>query len=218
MLTTQEGINYLRGYLSTCDRCILGVAGGSASGKSYLVDELHRVVNDSKILQMDDYYKGSSVILREKKIKGDSNDVNFDEPSAIDIDLLVEHLSLLKNGLKIKKPIYNFKRHERCDAEDYEPSKVIFLDGLFALNPALIRFLDLKIFMYAPAFVRYIRRADRDFRERGRTSDEIKYRWTTTVEPMYKLHIASQKDIADLVLSNIDYLPEDYTLLFKGMN
>src|SRR3989338_297014 len=126
MLTTQEGINYLRGYLSTCDRCILGVAGGSASGKSYLVDELHRVVNDSKILQMDDYYKGSSVILREKKIKGDSNDVNFDEPSAIDIDLLVEHLSLLKNGLKIKKPIYNFKRHERCDAEDYEPSKVIF--------------------------------------------------------------------------------------------
>lgn len=168
---------------------ILGIAGGSGSGKSYISKRILEHV-EGKILSVDDYYKNGS------------EGCNFDVPRQLDLELLREHLEMLQKGETIKKPIYDFKTHSRIGEEDFKVEGVIILEGLFALNNLFIDILDFRIFVEAPEEVRLERRMKRDVLERGRTGESVLKQWKETVEPNFVKHILPQKEIADLLILN----------------
>jgi len=199
MLPLNEGVLYILNWINKFSGpLVVAVAGGTASGKSYVTRAVTSIVPDSNVFSMDHYYLGRS------KRNGD----NFDEPSALDLPLFYDHLGMLKRGQGIRKPIYDFVISERVGVEEgFLPKRVIFVDGLFALSELLLPLIDLKVFVYALEPVRFIRRMDRDIRERGRTVEEVTARWSNTIKPMYDLHIEFQMDLADLVIDNNSYLP-----------
>ena len=170
---------------------IVGVAGGSCSGKGYFSDFLASKVG-AKILSMDSYYFGIDKLL----------DMNFDKPAALDLNLIKEQLRILKKGDKVKKPIYDFATHSRTGFEEYFPGKIIILEGLFALNNIFVDELDLKIFVTAFKDTRFKRRLDRDVAERGRTKESVIAQWNETVQPMYMEFVRAQKEFADLIILN----------------
>jgi len=124
---------------------VIGIAGGSGSGKGYITKSLIKITN-SDIISMDDYYIG---IDRMK-------DRNFDSPKALDLKLLKEHIALFKNKKEVKKPVYDFATHKRIGYENcYSSASVIIVEGLFALNEILREELDIKIFIDSPIFTLY---------------------------------------------------------------
>lgn len=198
MLPVNEGVLYIQEWANRFLGCVVAVAGGTASGKSYVVKQVSDRVPDSKVFSIDHYYLGRS------RMQGD----NFDEPSALDLGLFYEHLGMLRNGQRIRKPVYDFSVSERVGVEDYKPGRVVLVDGLFALHKNILPLVDLKVFVYAPEEVRFTRRLDRDIRERGRDIEEVSKRWSNTVKPMHDLHVEPQREIADLVINNDTYLPK----------
>ncbi|MEW6063086.1 MAG: uridine kinase [Nanoarchaeota archaeon] len=169
------------------DVIIIGIGGGSSSGKTYFSKKLKE-----KIISMDDYYKGIDLM----------KDLNFDDPNTLDLDFLREHLDLLKNGVAIKKPIYDFKTHLRKGYEKFEPNPVIIVDGLFALSDAIKDVLDIKVFIDSQSEKRLERRIKRDMKERGRSYESIIKQWEETVEPMYKRCVLPTRNYADIIILN----------------
>ncbi len=163
---------------------IIGIAGGSASGKTTVARLLK-----GKILSMDDYYKGIN----------DMEDNNFDDPKSQDLDLLREHLIKLKNSETIKKPIYDFKTHSRIGYEEFKPAKLIIVEGLFALNEKIRDLLDIKVFIECKEDERFRRRMERDISERGRTEESVIKQWNETVEPMFKKFVLGSKKDAIII-------------------
>ncbi|MCD6500799.1 uridine kinase [bacterium] len=161
---------------------IIGIAGGSGSGKGYVAVAISKATG-AKIFLMDDYYIGID------KMK----DRNFDCPSAFEMSLLKKHLKLLKKGKVIRKPVYNFVIRKRVRYESYFPSKVIIVEGLFALNRALRGELDLKVFVEAPEKLRLQRRMNRDIKERGRTKESVLWQWLKSVKNAQKICCTSEK-------------------------
>ncbi len=182
---------------------IIAVAGGSASGKSTVIEEIkHAFVDeDVVVIKHDDYYKDQSNLSREERRK-----TNYDHPSALENDLLVKHLNMLINGEAIDKPIYDFVEQTRSDkTERIEPSKVILLDGILILEDARIRDLaDIKIYVECDMDLRLIRRIQRDMVERGRSFENIINQYLTTVKPMHHLFVSPTKRYADVIIPN-DY-------------
>ena len=146
---------------------VVGIAGGSGSGKTTKVaQKIHKMFPGSKILGMDDYFKGKQFM---KSIGSD----NWDEPRVLDLDLLREHLKLLKDGLPIQKPVYSFRVGERNGYVPFEPADLIILEGLFILGQPIFDELDLKIFVEISVHGSLLRRLLRDVGRTGQTEQDI---------------------------------------------
>lgn len=179
---------------------IIGIAGGSASGKTSIAEKIRDTFNDTKsvlIIRQDDYYKNQSDIPMEERVK-----TNYDHPFAFDNDLMVAQIRQLINGETILKPTYNFVEHTRSDiTETLEPADVIILEGLFVLEDEAIRnLLNIKIFVETDADIRFIRRLVRDVNERGRTLDSVVSQYINTVRVMHNAFIEPSKRYADIII------------------
>lgn len=179
---------------------IIGIAGGSASGKTTLaknICQLSKPLSSVALIRLDDYYKNySNLSFEERKT------INFDHPSAYDFELLIEHVNLLKGGLQIPKPTYDFVKHNRSNVtEIVDPADVIIIEGimLFAI-PELCNIFDIKIFVQTPDDIRFIRRLQRDINERGRDINNVINQYITTVRPMHNQFVEPSKQFADLIV------------------
>lgn len=179
---------------------IIGIAGGTCSGKSSIANiliEEFRYTNSINIIKEDDYYKDQSHLPMEERVK-----TNYDHPLAFDFDLMIEHLDQLIKGQSIEKPTYDYTVHNRAEqTEVVHPSDVLIIEGLFALyTPAIRDMEDIKIFVDTPADVRFIRRLKRDVAERARTVESITTQYLTTVKPMHDQFIEPTKQYADVII------------------
>ncbi len=179
----------------TSDIWIFAVGGGSCSGKTTVAGALGAMVAGSAILSMDDYY-------RPHQVDVELFDTNFDEPAALDLDLLAGHLEALCTGQAIEKPAYDFALHERVGCEPFGPHPVVILDGLFALHERLDSHVDYGLWVDCPDESRLRRRLGRDVNERGRTRSGILHQYEATVRPMHELHVERTRVRADLIVSN----------------
>lgn len=179
---------------------IIGVAGGSASGKTSIVHALKEKFSDQvTVLYFDDYYKDLTHLSFEQRTK-----LNFDHPDAFDWQLLAKHLDELKAGQTIIKPLYDFKEHNRSKkTEKLVPAPIIILDGLFTLAiDEICHRCDLRLFVDTPSDIRFIRRLERDMLERGRSLVSVKEQYLKTVRPMHELFVEPSKYKADLIVLN----------------
>lgn len=178
----------------------IGIAGGTASGKSSIADILRenfKQTNSVTIIKEDDYYKYQPNTTYEERCK-----TNYDHPLAFDFDLMTENIKQLMNGESIVKPTYDYTIHNRSDiTENVDPSDVIILEGLFALyHPDIREMEDIKIFVDTDADVRFIRRLKRDMVERERSLDSVINQYLTTVKPMHDQFIEPTKAFADVII------------------
>ena len=182
---------------------ILGIAGGTGSGKTYAVKNLLKEypANDIFSISMDSYYKDLSHINYKKRIKQ-----NFDHPDSIDINLLEHHLKQVSMGYEISIPIYDFTNHIRIgETSSISDARIIVVEGIFALHYSQLRKLyTLKIFLDTPESIRFERRLIRDVKERGRTIKSIKDQYNSTVLPMHNKYVEPSKKFSDLVLNGKD--------------
>lgn len=179
---------------------IIGIAGGSASGKSSIsrrLKEKYENTNSVVIIRQDDYYKDQSNKTMEERVK-----TNYDHPFAFDNDLFVTQLKQLMDGVAIEKPIYDFVLHTRSsETEHILPSDVIVIEGLFILEDEQLRDLcDIRIFVDTDDDIRFIRRLIRDVKKRGRTIDSVIEQYTTTVKVMHNTFIEPSRKYADIII------------------
>jgi uridine kinase len=179
---------------------MVGIAGGSGAGKTVLANRLHEAYADLgvSVLDQDAYYRDLSHLGDDERTAQ-----NFDSPNAIDHDLVLRDLTQLRHGVAVTKPRYSFVNHTRtADAgETIAPARLVVFEGLFALwDERLHPLLDLKVFLQTDADVRFIRRLERDVRERGRTAESVIAQYLTSVRPMHRAHIEPTQRHADMVL------------------
>lgn len=178
---------------------IIGIAGGSGSGKSTFAKSLKEAYPDQiALLNCDNYYRPHDDMSLEQR-----QTLNYDAPEAIEFSLMTQHLKELKEGKTINCPVYDFSLHTRSDQVlPIEPKPFILIDGILLLsNPALRSMLDLKIFVETDADERILRRARRDVIERGRTIESVMEQYLTTVKPMHNLYVEPSKIYADFILN-----------------
>ena len=180
---------------------IIGVSGGSGSGKTTIVDIIMDALGkeDVIVIKHDDYYKDQSDLSYEERIV-----VNYDHPNSLDNDLFIDQLVALSNGQMINKPVYDFTIHNRkTQTEQVHPAKVIILEGILLLEDARIRdLMNIKVYVETDPDLRFIRRLDRDINERGRTVDQVIKQYLETVKPMHYQFIAPSKRHADIMIPN----------------
>lgn len=178
---------------------IIGIAGGSGSGKTTVARRVAEGLTDAQcaFIDMDAYYKD-----HEGKTHHELRQLNWDHPDAFDVHLLEAHLSALAAGVGIDKPVYDFVRHRRSAApERVEPADVIVIDGILLLVEERVRdHLDIKVFVDTDADTRLIRRIRRDMAVRGRPLEEILDQYLTTVQPMHEQFVEPSKRYADLII------------------
>lgn len=183
---------------------IIGIAGGTGSGKTTVVHQIMSELPETEvgIISQDSYYKANDHLSMDERAL-----INFDHPRAIDFELLVEHLKQLKQGETINQPVYSFVHHNRT--EDYiltHPRKVMIVEGILILtNPELRDLCDIKIFVHADSDERLIRRLKRDIAERGRDMQEVLSRYQLTLKPMHDQFIEPTKTFADIIIPNDTY-------------
>ncbi len=196
---------------------IIGVAGGSGSGKTYFARELQKVLGDNQctIIYQDNYY-----IDQSHRFDGDGGSVNFDHPSSLDFDLLAFGLSELKLGKTIEVPIYEFATHKRLTRSiTCEPRKIILVDGILILDSASVRAqLDESIFFDTPEELRFERRLDRDVHERGRTPEGVKKQFELQVRPMHDQFVQPSKQYAQTVISDLGEYSETLNSFVKRLS
>ena len=177
---------------------LIGIAGGTGSGKTTLTRHLKEHFGDSvTVIGHDSYYKRQEDKTYEERAK-----VNYDHPSAFDTDLLIRHLRELKEGQAIQCPVYSYVEHNRTDETvTVLPNKVIIVEGILIFqNPTLRDMFDIKIFVETDADVRILRRALRDVEERGRTLQSVVDQYLTTVKPMHEQYVEPSRKYADIVV------------------
>lgn len=179
---------------------VIGVAGGTGSGKSTFTNRLKEELKDHiSVLYHDNYYKRQdNKSFEERKL------TNYDHPDALETDLLVEHILQLKAGQAIESPTYDYSQHNRSDKTiRVEPRGILLVEGILVLqDPRLRDLLDIKIYVEADADERILRRAIRDVKERGRDLEGIYRQYITTVKPMHYLYVAPTKAMADIVINS----------------
>lgn len=179
---------------------IIGIAGGTGSGKSTFTNRLKDTFSDRiSVIYHDNYYN-----KQEGKTLEERAEVNYDSPDALETDLLIEHLLKLKNGESIYCPVYDYSIHNRTDKYvKVDPCPVIIVEGILVLQDERLRKLfDIKIFVEADADERILRRALRDVEERGRDLRGIIRQYLTTVKPMHYLYVEPTKAMADIVINS----------------
>lgn len=178
---------------------VIGIAGGSASGKTSIANKLRIGFEGAsvQIIKMDDYYNDLSHLELEQRYQ-----VNYDHPLAFDMDLLVAHIQSLAQRQTVLKPLYDFVLHNRMEeTELINPTDVLIIEGLFCLEEPKIRdLLDIKVFVDTPADIRFIRRLNRDVKKRGRTLDQVVSQYTNTVRVMHDLFVEPSKRYADIII------------------
>ncbi len=180
-------------------RLTIGIAGGTGSGKTTVAKAILNQLNDKDavIITQDSYYIDRSNLPPEQREK-----INYDHPDAFDNELLIKHISNLKQGIPIKRPVYDFKTHTRKkDTILVAPARIIILEGIMALvSPEVRNILDIKIFVDTDADVRFIRRLSRDITERGRTLDSVIHQYLDIVRLMHMEFIEPSKRFADIIV------------------
>ncbi|MFI3128641.1 MAG: uridine kinase [Bacillota bacterium] len=177
---------------------IIGVAGGSGSGKTTVSNRLMEAFSDDAIMICHDYYyKNNTHLTYEERTKQ-----NYDHPHALDTDMLAEHLRMLKAGKSVKCPQYSFDRHIRTDdVLKLEPRKIVIVDGILIFENKEVRDLcDIKIFVDTDADVRFVRRLKRDVKKRGRSMESVIEQYLTTVKIMHDLFVEPSKKFADIII------------------
>ncbi|WP_339611113.1 uridine kinase [uncultured Planktosalinus sp.] len=183
---------------------IIGIAGGTGSGKTTVVNQIINELppNEVGVISQDSYYKDTSHLPFEERVK-----INFDHPKAIDFDLLVAHLKELKKGKTIKQPVYSFVEHNRTNQTvATAPKHVMIVEGILILtHPDIRDMFDIKIYVHADSDERLIRRLKRDIAERGRNLEEVLNRYQTTLKPMHQQFIEPTKEYADIIIPTNRY-------------
>lgn len=178
---------------------IVGVAGGTGSGKTTIVTEILKDLDPDNVLliQHDSYYKDRSHLPSEERAN-----VNYDHPDALETSLLAEHLKKLLDGEEVEIPIYDFVTHTRKpERQKVKPCKVIFVEGILILADRELRDLfDIKVFVDTDADIRFIRRLERDIAERGRTRESVVAQYKQTVRPMHLEFVEPSKRYADVIV------------------
>ena len=178
---------------------IIGVAGGSGSGKSTFAKELTKLFPDQiALISCDNYYKPHDELTLEER-----SHLNYDAPEALELDLMTAHLQALKRGEAVDCPVYDYGRHTRSDRSKHiEPCPIIVVDGILILSdPALRDTFDLKIYVETDADIRVLRRAIRDMEQRDRTLKSVADQYIATVKPMHEKYVEPSKKYADLILN-----------------
>lgn len=180
-------------------RLVLGIAGGTGSGKTTVAGNIVRrlAIDAITMIQQDAYYRDLADLapaLRE--------DRNFDHPDSIENDLFVAHLRALKAGEEIDQPVYDFTRHLRTDETvRITPRDVIIAEGILLFHvPEVRELLDIKIYVDTPADIRLLRRIQRDIRDRGRTLESVTEQFLRTVRPMHEEFVEPSKRYADVII------------------
>lgn len=178
---------------------LIGITGGTGSGKSTIADALYSNFSKDRItmIQQDMYYKDQSHLSMEERVK-----TNYDHPMAFDNDLLVEHLQKLIKGEAIEKPRYDFTIHNRAkDTTTVEPREIIIVEGILILEYERIRdLLDIKVYVDTDADIRILRRLVRDIDERGRTVESVIDQYLKMVRPMHMEFTEPTKRYADIII------------------
>ena len=181
------------------ERIILGVAGGSGSGNTTVVEEILRSLHPTpvSVIHHDSYYRDLSEIPFEERVE-----VNFDHPDALETSLLVEHLGRLRAGNAVDVPVYDFPTHTRTgDIKRVEAKGVIIVDGILVLADQRLRdLLDMKVFVDTDADIRFIRRLRRDMRDRGRSLESVVDQYMDTVRPMHRAFVEGSRAFADIII------------------
>ena len=177
---------------------IIGISGGTGSGKSTIADAIQKEVKDNiTIIMQDSYYKNFSHLLLEER-----SQINFDHPETLDTELFIKHIKLLKKNVPVEIPIYDFKTHTRTSKTVLKkPSKIIILEGILLFeNEKLRNLMDIKIFVDTDADIRILRRIERDMNERGRDLDSIIKQYRETVQPMHIEFVEPSKRFANVII------------------
>ena len=179
---------------------LVGVAGGSGSGKTTTVERLVERLgaDNAQVLAHDRYYRDRSDLPAEARAA-----LNFDHPDALDTELLVEHLHMARAGQPIDAPVYDFARHAReSRVERLAPRPVILIEGVLVLADARLReMMDLRVFVDTADETSYARRLQRDVLERGRTAESVQAQYTASVLPMYDEFVAPSRRYADVIVT-----------------
>ncbi|MAP54784.1 uridine kinase [Altibacter sp.] len=183
---------------------IIGIAGGTGSGKTTVVQQIIQELpaDEVCVISQDSYYKDTSHLSYEERVK-----INFDHPQAIDFNLLVQHLEELRAGRSFEQPVYSFVEHNRTDETvTTYPKKVIIVEGILILtHPEIREMFDIKVYVHADSDERLIRRLKRDIAERGRDLTEVLTRYQTTLKPMHQQFIEPTKEFADIIIPTNRY-------------
>ena len=177
---------------------VIGIAGGTGSGKTTLMNNLIREFSGVvTVLSHDNYYKRHDELTYEERCR-----LNYDEPAALETDLMARHLDILRQGGEIDCPVYDFTVHNRSDKTiRISPEKVIIVEGILIFeNKELRDLMDIKVFVDTDADVRLCRRIVRDVRERGRTLESVVDQYQTTVKPMHEQYVEPSKKFADIII------------------
>ena len=178
---------------------IIGIAGGSGSGKSTFAQRIREAFPDQvSLISCDNYYLPHDDLTLEERAN-----LNYDAPYSLEFDLMVSHLEALKQGQAVHCPVYDFTRHTRSNAvTEIQPRPIILIDGILIFHdPALRACMDLKIYVETDADERILRRARRDMRERGRDLDSVIQQYLATVKPMHNAYVEPTKVFADIILN-----------------
>ncbi len=185
------------------DTMIIGVAGGTGSGKTTITKKLVDELGDSlSVVYHDNYYTAHDELSYDERSK-----LNYDSPDSFDTELLIEDLKKLKNGEGVDCPVYDFTIHNRSKEKVHiNPARVIIVEGILIFqNPELVKLFDIKIFVDTDADVRIIRRILRDVRERGRSLESVTTQYLTTVKPMHETYVEPSKRNADIIIPEGGY-------------
>ena len=179
---------------------VIGVAGGSGSGKSTFTNRIKDYFGDDVVvLYHDNYYRRQDGVPFEQRVT-----VNYDHPDSLETELLVEHLKQLKEGKSIECPVYDYTKHNRSsEVIRIDPKPVILVEGILLLaDPRVRDLLDIKVYVEADADERILRRISRDVEERGRDLNGIIKQYLTTVKPMHYLYVEPTRSKADIVINS----------------
>lgn len=178
---------------------VIGVAGGTGSGKSTLVKKLQEAFVEEDVITLShDYYcKQNNDITLEERRK-----LNYDHPQAFDTDMMIEHVKALKEGVPVERPVYSFVDHNRLEASvKVIPAKVLIVEGILIFeNKKLRDLMDIKVFVDTDADIRLARRILRDVRERGRSMESVVGQYIATVKPMHEEFVEPSKKYADVII------------------
>ena len=196
------------------EKClVIGIAGGSGSGKTTLLKNIIQTFGPAiTVISHDNYYKRHDEMTYEERCK-----LNYDEPAALETDLMVQQLQQLRNGQEILCPVYDFTVHNRSDETILiKPERVIIVEGILIFeNKALRNLMDIKIFVDADADVRICRRIKRDVNKRGRSLESVITQYQETVKPMHEKYVEPSKKYADIVVpeGGTNYVALDMIML-----
>ena len=206
-------VNGISSGLSGPPPLVVGIAGGSGSGKTTIARELQAALADVTLIQHDSYYRHRPHLSFEQR-----SSVNYDHPDSLETELLIHHLQVMAEGAAIVRPTYDFTLHLRVpDPERIEPGRVIIVEGILVLADAELRkHLDLKIYVDTDPAVRLSRRLRRDIEERGRSRESVLQQYATYVGPGHQEFVEPSKAHADLILSDGDDLAAIATLIARA--